>query len=192
MMRFILAGITFLMALTVGWIAFDWYRMQNAEAAFGAPFQLVDSTGAPITEQAFRGRPSAVFFGFTHCPEVCPTTLVEMDGWLKALGDEGKDIRAYFVTVDPERDTPEIMNNYVTNVSDRIVGISGDPAKIDQMVKDFKIFARKVPTEDGDYTMDHTASVLLLGRDGDFFGTIAYEENRDTALAKLRRLVNEG
>lgn len=192
MMRFILAGITFLMALTVGWIAFDWYRMQNTEAAFGAPFQLVDSTGAPITEQAFRGRPSAVFFGFTHCPEVCPTTLVEMDGWLKALGDEGKDIRAYFVTVDPERDTPEIMNNYVTNVSDRIVGISGDPAKIDQMVKDFKIFARKVPTEDGDYTMDHTASVLLLGRDGDFFGTIAYEENRDTALAKLRRLVNEG
>lgn len=192
MMRFILAGITFLMALAVGWMTFDWYRMQHGEEAFGAPFQLVDSRGAAIDEQAFRGHPSAVFFGFTHCPEVCPTTLVEMDGWLKTLGPEGSDIRAYFVTVDPERDTPEVMNDYVTNVSDRITGITGDPARIDQMVRDFKIFARKVPTEDGDYTMDHTASVLLLGRKGDFFGTIAYGENRDTALAKLKRLAAEG
>jgi protein SCO1/2 len=192
MMRFILAGIIFLMALTVGWMTFDWYRTRSGEEAFGAPFQLVDNAGAPISEQAFRGHPSAVFFGFTHCPEVCPTTLSEMDGWLTTLGDEGKDIRAYFVTVDPERDTPEIMNDYVTNVSDRIVGITGEPEKIDQMVKDFKIFARKVPTDDGDYTMDHTASVLLLGRDGQFFGTIAYGENSDTALAKLKRLAAEG
>ena len=105
-----------------------------------------------------------MFFGFTHCPEVCPTTLVEMDGWLKKLGDEGKDIRAYFVSVDPERDTPETMDTYVSNVSDRITGITGEPAKVAEMAKAFGIYSRKVPLDGGDYTMDHTASVLLLDR----------------------------
>ncbi|HEY5820283.1 MAG TPA: SCO family protein [Mesorhizobium sp.] len=192
MMRFILAGILVLMAAVIGLMTFNWYREPASGQPFGAPFALVDDKSQPITEAAFRGHPSAVFFGFTHCPEVCPTTLVEMDGWLKKLGDEGKDIRAYFVSVDPERDTPDVMSSYVTNVSTRITGITGDPAKVNQMVKDFKIFARKVPTENGDYTMDHTASVLLLKSDGDLFGTIAYQENPDAALAKLKRLATEG
>lgn len=192
MMRFILGGILVLMAAVIGWMTFDWYRSQNSGQPFGAPFALTDGKGQPVTDAAFRGHPSAVFFGFTHCPEVCPTTLAEMDGWLKKLGNEGGNIRAYFVTVDPERDTPEVLGTYVGNVSDRITAISGEPAKVMQMVKDFKIFARKVPTENGDYTMDHTASVLLLDSTGDFFGTIAYEENTDTAIAKLKRLANEG
>lgn len=191
-MRFVLAGIFVLMAAVTGWMVFDWYRSQNSGEAFGQPFSLTDGKGQPITEAAFRGQPSLVFFGFTHCPEVCPTTLVEMDSLLKKMGDEGKDIRAYFVTVDPERDTPEVAGRYVGNVSDRITAISGEPAKVLQMVKDFKIYFKKVPTDDGDYTMDHTASVLMLNSIGDFFGTIAYEENSDTALAKLKRLANEG
>ncbi|WP_406872154.1 SCO family protein [Aminobacter sp. P9b] len=192
MMRTILAGILILMAAGVGWLTFDWYSSKNSAQAFGAPFVLVDQKGAEITEAAFRGQPSAVFFGFTHCPEVCPTTLFELDGLLKQMGDEGKNIRAYFVSVDPERDTPEVMNSYVTNVSDRITGITGDPAKIAAMSKSFGIYSKKVETEGGDYTMDHTASVLLLDSKGDFFGTIAYEENPETALAKLKRLANEG
>lgn len=192
MMRFILVGILVLMAAVVGFMTFQWYRTQHSGEAFGAPFTLVDQDGAPITEAAFHGQPSAVFFGFTHCPEVCPTTLFELDGWLKKLGDEGKDIRAYFVSVDPERDTPEIMKAYVGNVSDRIVGITGAPDKITAMTKAFGIYSRKVETTGGDYTMDHTASVLLLGRTGDFFGTIAYGENADAAIAKLKRLAREG
>jgi protein SCO1/2 len=192
MMRAILIGIVVLMAAGIGWLSYDWYRSYSAEQAFGAPFTLVDQKGAEITEAAFRGHPTAIFFGFTHCPEVCPTTLVEMDSWLKKLGDEGKDVRAYFVSIDPERDTPETMDLYVGNVSDRITGITGDPAKVADMAKAFKIYAKKVPTEDGDYTMDHTASVILLNRSGGFFGTIAYGENPDTALAKLKRLVAEG
>ncbi|MCA0275312.1 MAG: SCO family protein [Proteobacteria bacterium] len=192
MMRTILAGILVLMAAGVGWLTFDWYQKQNTAQAFGAPFVLVDQKGQEITEAAFRGQPSAVFFGFTHCPEVCPTTLFELDGWLKQLGDEGKNIRAYFVSVDPERDTAEVMNSYVTNVSDRITGITGTPEKIAAMTKAFGIYSKKVPTEGGDYTMDHTASVLLLNSKGDFFGTIAYEENPTAALAKLKRLANEG
>ncbi|KQU76323.1 SCO family protein [Aminobacter aganoensis] len=192
MMRTILAGILILMAAGVGWLTFDWYSSRNSAQAFGAPFVLVDQKGGEITEAAFRGQPSAVFFGFTHCPEVCPTTLFELDGLLKQMGDEGKNIRAYFVSVDPERDTPEVMNTYVTNVSDRITGITGSPDKIAAMTKSFGIYSKKVETEGGDYTMDHTASVLLLDSKGDFFGTIAYEEKPETALAKLKRLANEG
>lgn len=188
MMRSILIGILLIMVAGVGWLTFDWYRGQNAGEAYGAPFTLVDQDGAEITEAAFRGAPSAVFFGFTHCPEVCPTTLFELDGWLKQLGDEGKDINAFFVTVDPERDTPEVIGSYVTNVSDRITGISGDPEKVLAMVKSFGIYWKKVDLENGDYTMDHTASVMLLDRAGDFAGTIAYGENPETAIAKLKRL----
>lgn len=192
MMRFILVGILVLMAAVVGFTTFQWYRTQNAGQPFGAPFTLVDQNGAAITEAAFRGKPSAVFFGFTHCPEVCPTTLFELDGWLKKLGDDGKDIRAYFVSVDPERDTPEIMKTYVGNVSDRIIGITGAPDKVAAMTKSFAIYSRKVETSGGDYTMDHSASVLLLGRTGDYFGTIAYGENPEAAIAKLKRLAKEG
>ena len=98
MMRSILIGILVLMAAGVGFMTFEWYRQQNSAEPYGAAFTLTDQKGQPITETAFRGHPSAVFFGFTHCPEVCPTTLFEMDGWLKKLGDEGKDVKAYFVS----------------------------------------------------------------------------------------------
>ena len=188
MMRSILIGILVVMAAGIGYMSFDWYRRANSGDAYGAPFTLVDHTGAQITEEAFRGHPSAVFFGFTHCPEVCPTTLFEMDGWLKTLGDEGKDIRAFFVSVDPERDTPEAMEGYVTNVSERITGVTGEPAEVEAMAKSFGIYWKKVELEGGDYTMDHTASVILLDRNGAFSGTIAYGENPETAVTKLKRL----
>ena len=188
MMRSILIGILVVMAAGVAYMTFDWYRQTSSGDAYGGPFTLVDHNGAEITEQALRGHPSAVFFGFTHCPEVCPTTLFEMDGWLNTLGDEGKEIRAFFVSVDPERDTPELMEAYVTNVSSRITGITGDPEKVAAMAKGFSIYVRKVELEGDDYTMDHTASILLLDRNGAFSGTIAYGENPDTALAKLKRL----
>jgi protein SCO1/2 len=192
MMRSILIGILVLMAAGVGWLTFDWYRGHYSGKPFGAPFTLVDDTGAPVTEAAFRGHPSAVFFGFTHCPEVCPTTLFEMAGWLKTLGADGKNLHAYFVSIDPERDTPDVMKTYVGSFSDRIVGISGEPDKVHAMAKSFGIYWKKVDTGDGDYTMDHTASVLLLHGNGDFAGTIAYGENPDIALAKLKKLASEG
>ncbi len=188
MMRSILVGILVLMAAGIGWLTFDWYRTTNSGEAYGGAFTAVDYDNKPITEAAFRGHPTAVFFGFTHCPEVCPTTLYEMNGWLAKLGDEGKDIRAYFVSIDPQRDSPELLKSYVSNVSDRIVGITGEPEKIAAMAKAFGIFARRVELEGGDYTMDHTASVLLLDSAGAFAGTIAYGENPDTAIEKLRRL----
>lgn len=188
MMRSILVGIVVVMAAGIGFLTFQWYLGANSGEAYGAPFELVDQHGDPITEKAFRGHPTAVFFGFTHCPEVCPTTLFELDGWLAELGPDGKDIKAYFVSVDPERDTPELMDAYVSNVSKRITGITGDPEKVAAMAKSFGIYFKKVETEGGDYTMDHTASILLLDADGTFSGTIAYGENPDNALSKLKRL----
>lgn len=191
-MRFILVGILVLMVTITGVMTFQWYKKLYSGEPFGAAFALTDQKGAPITEAAFRGHPSVVFFGFTHCPEVCPTTLFELAGWLKTMGDSGKNLNAYFVTVDPERDTPEIINSYVSNFSDRITGITGDPDKVHAMAKSFGIYWKKVDTGDGDYTMDHTASVLLLNAKGEFAGTIAYGENADTAIAKLKRLAAEG
>lgn len=194
MPRSVIALLIVVVAAVVGFGGYRIYEQRFAKAGqpYGAPFTLTDMDGAPITEAAFRGHPSAVFFGFTNCPEVCPTTLYELNGWLATIGDEGKDIRAYFVSIDPERDTPGMMKTYVTNVSSRITGITGEPEKVAAMAKSFGIYARKVELEGGDYTMDHTASVLLLDSAGDIFGTIAYEENPDTAVAKLRRLANEG
>ena len=189
-MRYVIVGIVIATLAGIGFMTFAWYRTNMSGQAFGAPFELTDHNGQTITEAAFRGHPSAVFFGFTHCPEVCPTTLFEMDGWLKQMGDAGKDIRAYFVSVDPARDTPEVMKSYVANVSDRITGVTGDPAKVEAMAKSFGIYWKKVPLDGGDYTMDHTASVLLLKPSGDFFGTIAYQESAETAVAKLERLAS--
>lgn len=180
------------LAGSVGYMTFSWYRTLYGGDPYGAPFELVDQRGQTITEQAFRGQPTAVFFGFTHCPEVCPTTLFELDGWMTALGDEGADMDAYFVSVDPERDTPEVLDNYISNVSSRIIGITGPPDRIAEMTREFGIFSKRVALDDGDYTMDHTASIILLDSAGAFFGTIAYGENPDTAVAKLKRLVNEG
>ncbi len=191
MMRLIFIGIAVAMIAGFGFVGFHWYSAGGVEA-YGAPFALVDQKGADISEAAFRDHPSAVFFGFTHCPEVCPTTLFELDGWLKQLDDEGKDIGAYFVSIDPERDTAQAMDTYVGNISQRVRGITGDPERIAAMAKAFGIYMRKVPLADGDYTMDHTASILLLDRKGRFFGTIAYGESQDTAIAKLKRLANEG
>jgi protein SCO1/2 len=160
------------------------------EQGFGqTSFNLVDHNGDPITEAAFRGQPSGLFFGFTHCPDVCPTTLSEIAVWLYDLGEEGKNLKFFFVSVDPERDDPETLKGFVTLFSDQITGITGDPEEIKKLEDAWGIFTEKVPTSDGSYTMNHTASLFLLNRDGRFEGTIAYGEDMDVAMGKLRNLI---
>ncbi|MCY0147840.1 SCO family protein [Hoeflea sp. G2-23] len=182
-------------AVALGWLTYEWQVSQTETAAkpYGVPFELVDQNGAPITQAAFQGRPTALFFGFTHCPEVCPTTLFELDGWLKQVDPDGDKIGAYFITVDPERDPPELLGDYVSSVTDRVIGISGAPEKIAEVIKGFNIYAKKVPVDAadpaGDYTMDHTASVFLLDAQGRFKSTIAWGENPDNAVAKLKNLL---
>ena len=189
----------FILAGALGWLTLGITRGPDTTAAqgpFGVPFTLVSQNGQPITEKALRGRPSVVFFGYTHCPDVCPTTLFEMNDWLQKVDPDGSRLGAYFVTVDPERDTPQIMNEYVSNVSKRITGISGPPDQVLDMVRGFRVYAKKVPTDEknpaGDYTMDHTASVFLLDGSGRFAGTIAYQEDPDIAVKKLENLIKKG
>lgn len=151
-------------------------------------YRLVTASGAPFTHDSLKGTPTMVFFGFTHCPEVCPTSLADMAGWYEALGDEANDLKAYFITVDPERDTAGILGDYVAWTG-RVTGITGTQEEIDKATRAWAVYYEKVPLEGGDYTIDHTASVFLLDAKGKFHGTIGYNEARDTALAKLRRLL---
>lgn len=158
----------------------------------GTNFELVSDKGAKITDKDLEGHPYLIYFGFTHCPEICPTTLAETSAWLEQLGDKGKDLKVYFVTVDPERDTQEILESYLSSFDDRIVGITGDLAEIDRLAKSFHIYYRKVPLDDGDYTMDHTASVFLMRPDGTFQGTIAFGEDSTIAYKKIEKLLGTG
>jgi protein SCO1/2 len=189
----VLGAVAALFLITIGVLGWQ-FAVQGTDRSLtsgmrlGADFTLVDHNGEPITQAAFEGRPTLLYFGFTRCPEVCPTTLYEMAGWLDALGDEGRDLQAFFVTVDPERDTPEIMKGYSEAFTDRVVGITGDPDEIARLVAGWHVYAAKIPTEDGDYTMDHTASVFLVDKHGVFKGTISYGEDAETAIAKLRLL----
>lgn len=182
------------LASVIGWLTLEMSakRDEMVEGPFGVPFELTDHNGNTITEQAFREKPNLLFFGFTHCPDVCPTTLFEMDGWLKQVDPDGTKFNAFLITVDPERDTPQILKDYVSNVNDRVIGITGDPAKMAEMIKGFRVYAKKVPLDEkdpnGDYTMDHTASVFLLDSKGRFAGTIAYEESAEVAVTKLKNL----
>jgi protein SCO1/2 len=158
----------------------------------GGTYSLVDHRGSAVDQTMLVGHPSIMFFGFTHCPDVCPTTMGEMAAWFAALGEDAKDLKGYFVTIDPERDTPEAVAGYASWVSDRMTGITGSPEEIAKIAKAWGIVAEKVPGENGEYTMNHTASVLLVDRNGQYFGTIAYQEDQETALAKIRRLISEG
>jgi protein SCO1/2 len=156
--------------------------------SIGGPFSLVDQTGATVTEASLKGHPSAMFFGYTFCPDVCPTTLADMTLWLKDLGAGADKLKVYFVTVDPERDTQQALAEYLTAFDPRIVGLTGDRPAIDAMLEAFRVYSRK--TGEGEfYLMDHTASVYLLDADGRFVGTVDYQEKPDVALAKLKRLV---
>ncbi|HEY7384308.1 MAG TPA: SCO family protein [Beijerinckiaceae bacterium] len=158
-------------------------------AQVGGPFTLVDHNGRAVTEKDVRGKPHLVFFGFTHCPDVCPTKLFEISEVLRATGERGRDLRALFITVDPERDTPEALKSYLGSFDERIVGLTGTPAAIEDTVRAFRAYARKVPTKDGDYTMEHTALVYLMDRRGNFVGS--FNLNRapgDAAQDILRQL----
>lgn len=193
--RIVLWALIAVVVVGLGAFSYLWQRdIQTADGPFGVPFSLVDQRGDKITETAFRDKPVAIFFGFTHCPEICPTTLYELDGWLDAADPSGEKIAGYFVSVDPERDTAEVLDLYVGNVSDRVVGITGDPDDVFEMLKGYKVYFKKVPSEDeadDNYNMDHTASVFLFNNGGRFKGTIAYGENPDTAIQKLENLLKE-
>ncbi|MGE6782367.1 SCO family protein [Ensifer adhaerens] len=169
----------------VAWVAVN----EPRRVPFDAEFTLVDDRGGPVDQSMFRRAPAILYFGYTRCPEVCPTTLFEVADWLNALGPEGQDLKAYFFSVDPERDTPEIMRGYVTAFTDRITGITGKPEEMKKVVDGWIVYAEKVPSENGDYHMSHTMSLLLVGADGRLKGLIPYGTHRDVALKSIKDLL---
>ena len=162
---------------------------EDPATGIGGSYALLAYDGRRVTPEDFRGRPHLVFFGFTHCPDVCPTTLFQMSEVLGAAGPRGRDLKALFITVDPERDTPETLKCYLGSFDERIVGLTGERPAVDAAISSFRAFARKVPTNEGDYTMEHTSTVYLMDKAGRFVGTFnlnrAPEEAAKDLLARL-------
>jgi protein SCO1/2 len=156
-------------------------------SAIGGPFRLIDQNGNPITDADIKGRPFLVFFGYTHCPDVCPTTLFDVSEVMRALGKDADRAGALFITVDPERDTPAVMKDYLSSFDPHLRGATGDRAAIDSAENAYRVYAKKVPTENGDYTMDHTALVYLMDKQGRFVAPFSLKRRPEDAAADLRR-----
>jgi protein SCO1/2 len=165
-------------------------RLQPS-AGIGGPFSLIDQRGKPVTEKDYLGKPMLVFFGFTFCPDVCPTTLMEMTERLKELGPRADQLNVLFITVDPSRDTPEQLALYLSSFDPRITGLSGNERDIDAVMSRYRVYARKVPLADGGYTMDHTATVYMMNPKGEFVGIISYQEPSESVRTKIRRLLDD-
>jgi len=159
-------------------------------AVTGEPFALASTAGGTFTEQNLRGTPTLVFFGYTFCPDVCPTTLAESTAWRKELGLTPEQLRIVFVTVDPARDTLPVVTDYLGGFDPSIIGLVGDETQTEAAKKSFGASSEKVAGNDPNfYLVNHTATLFLIDKDGRFQGTVAYGENRDAAISKIKRLV---
>jgi protein SCO1/2 len=174
----------------LSYVGGSWFREKAQSVAdIGGPFVLASARGGVVDSKDLLGKPYAIFFGFTHCPEVCPTSLYEMTGLLQSFGDEAKDFRVFFVTVDPERDTAELMRDYVSNFDPRIDALVPTMEQLPKLAADFRVYYARQPTSDGGYTMDHTALIYLMDAQGNFAGTFAYGEAREMRKEKFRKLL---
>jgi protein SCO1/2 len=177
-------------SLVVGLVLMLWVtgglRHVTAPAAIGGPFQLTDQTGQAVTDKSMQGRPSLIFFGFTHCPDVCPTTLFEISEVLKAMGEDGDRVNAYYISVDPERDTQAAMKEYLSSFDPRLKGLTGNAEEIAKVLSEYRVYAKKVPLKDGDYTMDHTALIYLMDRDGKFVSPFNINRKPEDAASDLK------
>jgi protein SCO1 len=181
----------FTASLLVGLLVMLWamggVRGVTAPAAIGGPFQLTDQAGATVTEKDLQGKPTLIFFGFTHCPDVCPTSLFEISEILRAMGKDADRVNAYFISVDPERDNVAAMKDYLSSFDPHLRGLTGDPASLQKVISEYRVYAKKVPLKDGDYTMDHTALIYLMDRDGKFVSPFNVNRKPDEAASDLKR-----
>jgi len=178
-------------SLVIGLLLMLWtlggVRGVTAPAAIGGPFQLTDQAGETVTDKNLEGKPTLIFFGFTHCPDVCPTTLFELSEVMKWLGRDADRTGVLFITVDPERDTPAMLKDYMSNFDPHVRGLTGDPAAVEAALKTYRVYAKKIPLKDGDYTMDHTAVVYLMDKDGRFIAPFNLKQTPEAAADQLRR-----
>jgi protein SCO1/2 len=180
-------------SLLVGLVLMLWalggLRHVAPPAAIGGPFQLTDETGQTVTEKNLQGRPTLIFFGFTHCPDVCPTSLFEISEVLRAMGKDADRVNAYFISIDPERDTTTAIKDYLSSFDPHLKGLTGPPDAVAKTISEYRVYAKKVPLKDGDYTMDHTTLTYLMDRDGRFVSPFNLKRTPEAAAADLKRFL---
>lgn len=186
------------LAFTLG---LGWWRVDGPGAARASAdpllplplgehgWTLTDASGATVRAQDWVGRPTMAFLGFTQCPDVCPTTLSNISIWLEELGEDAARLEVALISVDPARDMPAVLADYLSHFDPRIAGLTGEPGEVARMLADFRARAERVPTEDG-YTMNHTAGVFLFRADGRFASIIDFHEDPAFALPKIRRVLS--
>ena len=164
---------------------------QSGIPAVGKPFRLTSHQGQVVDNASLAGKPYLAFFGFTHCPDICPTTLYELSGMMSELGDQANEFNVIFITVDPERDTPQLLQEYMTSFDPRILALRGSESDTQAAVKAFAAYAQKVPTDGNTYTMDHTAGVYLMDAFGVFRSMLDMHEPQEVRLQKIRNVLDE-
>lgn len=157
-------------------------------SVIGGPFTLTDHAGKPFSVADIKGTPFLIFFGFTYCPDICPTSLLDLTTTIKDLGPDADRMRYFFVSIDPERDTPAQLAKYLSSFDPRITGLTGTKEDVAKVAKMYKAYYERVPTSDG-YTMNHSTISILMDRDGSFAGTIGYQETPERRVATLKKLI---
>ncbi|WP_395661852.1 SCO family protein [Aestuariivirga sp.] len=186
-----------ILLLAAGLGGYAWTIRQAAQpqgsgvALVGGPFSLTDQDGRRVTEKDFLGRYMLVFFGFTYCPDICPTELQVMTAALDAMGPAAEKIQPVFVSVDPERDTPEVMKAYVANFGPRLIGLTGTPEEIAAMAKAYRVYYAKAANQNapGDYLMDHSSIIYLMDEDGSFVKHFAYITDVEKLTSELKKAI---
>lgn len=189
-----LGGATSAVAFMLGLGAWRTRNQPKLNAVLPIPipmmgWQMTDHRGQSVRPADWSGRPVIAFFGFTWCPDVCPTTLSDISGWLEDLGPDADRLTVALISVDPDRDSPQVLGDYLTNFDPRIIGLTGAPDQIARAAAEFRVTYRKVPRDGGDYTMDHTAGVFLFYADGRFANIIDFHEDRRFAVPKIQRIL---
>lgn len=172
-------------ALLIGALTIFQRGAEQGASAIGGEFSLIAQDGRTITERDLAGGPSIVFFGFTHCPDICPTALFDIGQIYSALGPNRNRLKTFFITVDPERDTQELLKTYLSSFDTNIVGLTGSVDAVAQTMKAYRAFARKVPMENGNYTMDHTSLVYLLDANGRFVSSLSFDQPPEELAKKI-------
>lgn len=172
----------------VAWLATEPARPTQT-VQLGGPFDLIDQNGVRVTDRDLRGKPTAIFFGFTYCPEICPTAMGHLTQWMQELGPAADKLNVVFISIDPERDTPQQLKLFLSSFDPRIRGLTGSPEAVAQAAKAYRVYYRKVPLEGGDYTMDHSTPIYLLDAKGRFVEPIGYNFPPERGLAQLKTLL---
>jgi protein SCO1/2 len=162
---------------------------QGAESVpIGGPFELVDQDGTKVTDKTFAGKPTVIFFGFTSCPEACPTTLNSLSTWLNAIGPNAGKLNVLFISIDPVRDTSAHLKEYLSSFDPRIRGLTGTDEQIAAVAKEYRVYYKRVQLEEGGYAVDHTAVIYLMDRAGKFVNPISLQTDDKIAIERLRQL----